>query len=375
MRSPAVVALLLIAALAGIFLFAVDSSDRPRPEHAQYSADVDNPDTAEDNEAQVPKTTSPETEVVEPSETGEDCTQIYLKQMARLGTEVLTDVFANQVLEEARSRWAESNNLELRIFAAQLLDEYDEGVKLFARAMEQPTSSPYFLWSAVNMCLENLENGRCPIEDWLDRLLAVDSENSLVWIRAAGYYHSTGDLQRAKAALDQAVIAYEANDYWTENIMNAKAGIDVVGGFSESVSYVLAIEVAPVYPSPRALYEKMCKEMAVKDPEWAVSCASYGEHVGKIATRAKVRRNAKSLQADVLIATGEPEDSAQIMALRESPTPYRDDEIFRYPDSVMLFVSLLESDGEIRALERLRAEHEKRRRDGFKPACGDVTQN
>ncbi len=378
MRSIAIIALLLVAALIGFLLLSDESAEESRYDHDQHATGIEDVARDDGKPPVSPASTPFEGRSTEADGQSDDCYDIYTEQMMRLERDVLTEGLEGQIVENARSNWAETAGPELKIFAAQLLEEYGESVALFVREMEHPITSPYFLWSAVNMCLANSKYSECPIDDWLQRLLAVDSENSLVWIRAAGYYHATGDLERAKAALDQASIAYEANDYWFENIMNAKAGIDVIGGFSDRVAYLLAVEVAPNYPSPRTLYENMCKQMSAKDVEWLASCVAFGQHVNLIATRATVRDNAKNLQAFALVASGESEDSERVLALLappRTPSPTIRRELYRYPDSTAIYISALESMGEIAALERLVAEHERRNRNGETPECGDINLN
>ncbi|MDJ0918562.1 MAG: hypothetical protein QNJ05_12410 [Woeseiaceae bacterium] len=375
MRKTVVIALFLLVALAAYILVKDERETSPPYRDVAQPPGVELAALQQDDDGTVLTEPGPEPEPAVPDVSSEDCSEIYREQMTRLESEVLTEDLADQVVQQARWDWMDSSNLQLKVFAAQLLDNYDDGIALFARELQQPITSPHFLWSAVNMCLANREFSACPIEDWLEQLIAVDSQNSLVWIRAAGYYHSIGDPKRARAALDPAVIAYEVNDYWLENIMSAKTSIDVVGGLSDRVGYFLAIAVSTFYPSSRVLYEQMCKEMSAKNAVWLSSCVAYGEHVSRIATREKVRSNAMRLQADALIASGDPEDSPRVSALFDSPPAFRAEELYRYPDSVAIYLSSLASSGAIAAADALLTEHERRKREGIDPECGDINRD
>lgn len=300
----------------------------------------------------------------------QDCTDLYESQMRQLYND-LTEERINEIIREARSTLGDSAQLELRLFAAQLADSPDDRVDIFRRTIDSGDVTAHFLWSAVNTCLVDIQRVSCPAEDWLNRLLAVDSENSLVWMRAAAYYYANNDLDRAKQALDRAGIAYEANSYWYEDVMSAKAGADAVGGFSERASYLIATGFAAAYPGPEKLYTDMCSEMSERDSDWAYACAAYGERAGETATTIMARQIARAIQANALIALGEAEDSARIAALKAPAKTVSDREMLRYPDSIMVYMAALERGSEVEAVEALLATNEQRRRDSTPPRCGD----
>ena len=300
-----------------------------------------------------------------------DCADLYELQMQALYDDGLTEERINDIIREARSTLGVSSQLELRLFAAQLADSPDDRIDIFRRTIDSGDVSPHFLWSAVNACLIYRERVPCPAEDWLKRLLDVDSENSEVWMRAAAFYYATDDLDRAKQALERASIAYEADNYWYEDVMSAKAGADAVGGFSERASYLMATGFAAAYPGPEQLYTDMCRDMSLKDPDWAYACAAYGERAGETATTIMARQIAKAIHANALVALGEPENGERIEALRAPAKTLSDREMLRYPDSIMLYMSALERGSESDAVEELLAENERRRRNPTPPECGD----
>ena len=264
-----------------------------------------------------------------------------------------------------------SAQLELQIFAAQLADSAADRIEIFKRSIDAGNVSTHFLWSAVNMCLDHMQTVACPAEDWLNRLLAVDSENSQVWMRAAGYYYATGDLDRARQALDRATIAYEADSYWYEDVMSAKAGADAVGGFSERASYLMAIGFAAAYPAPVKMYSDMCSSMSIRDPDWAYACAAYGERAGEIGTTIATRQLGRAIRANALIALGEPEDGELVRALKAPAKTISDREMLRYPDSILLYMSALEQGSEADAVAALLLENKRRRNLPTPPSCGD----
>ncbi len=66
--------------------------------------------------------------------------------------------------------------------------------------MAATPADSFVLWSAVRLCKGN--NGvDCPVDDWLGRLAAIDSENSLVWSQIAEHRYGAGDVTAARDAL------------------------------------------------------------------------------------------------------------------------------------------------------------------------------
>lgn len=315
--------------------------------------------------------TDPSNSLLAETSQHEDCSDIYAQQMQQLYDDGLTEERINQIIQEAESSFGGSTQLELKLFAAQLIDAKSDVFTIFEEAISRGPVSPHFLWSAVNACLVDMQTVDCPAEYWLQRLLAVDSENSLAWMHAAGYYYAMGNLYRAKEALDRATIAYEANSYWYEDIMSAKAGADAIGGFSERASYLMAIGFAAGYPAPTKLYTDMCNTMSVQDSNWAYSCAAFGDHVAETGTSTKTRQVARSIRANALVALGEDQASELIQSLQAPAGTISDRDMLRYPNSIMLYMAALENGSEADAADYLLAENERRRQDPAPPACGD----
>lgn len=300
-----------------------------------------------------------------------DCADLYESQMHALYDDVLTEERVDEILREARTTLGHSAQLELKLFAAQLADSAEASIEILRSAIDGGEVSPHFLWSAVNACLVARQSVACPAEDWLNQLLAVDSENSEAWIRAAAYHYEENDLERAKASLDRAAIAYESNSYWYEDIMAAKAGADAVGGFSERATYLMAVGFAAAFPSPQQVYAEMCNDMSGRDPEWARSCAAYGERAGEMGSTIMTQQLARAIQASALVALGEPADSDRIAALKAPPRLASDREMLRYPDSIIVYLSALERGSEASAVEALLEENARHHRSATPPVCGD----
>lgn len=369
MRAATVIVVLALAAVLAVVLFRQDD---PRPDAVHGTVELSAQEATSDpaDAARAPAAAASDTQA-EQSTTHADCADLFESQMQQLYDDVLTEERINEIIDEARTTLGDSAQLELRLFAAQLEDSAAGRIEIFRRSIDAGDVTAHFLWSAVNTCLVHMQTVSCPAEDWLNRLLAVDSENSEAWMRAAGYYYANDQPDRAKQALDRARIAYESNSYWYEDIMSAKAGADAVGGFSERASYLMAIGFAATYPAPMRLYSEMCNSMSGRDPEWAYACAAYGERAGETGTTIMTRQLAKAIQANALVALGEAADSERIRALKTPARLLSEREMLRYPDSIMLYMSALESGSEVDAADALMLENERRRELPVPPECGD----
>lgn len=178
--------------------------------------------------------------------------------------------------EEIRERLANSTDEELLLVAA-MLEEPTDRMELFTRAMRANSGNALVVWYAVDWCSEYHEQLGCPLTDWENQLLLLDSQNSEAWIRVAANRLEADEEQAALRALQQAAAASETRIYWPESIEMFERALAAAGGSSFSVRASSAIGFAASHLPNYGDYVNMCREQSAKSQEWAYACLAYGE--------------------------------------------------------------------------------------------------
>ena len=151
-------------------------------------------------------------------------------------------------------------------------------VEFLEKAISSSQSDPFLVWSAVRMCSDSAVSLDCPVDDWEQRLIAVDGQNSETWVRIAANDYAAGEIDAALEAMQHAATSAETRIYWTESVEMIERGLAAAGGrypFSEraGMAFGFAATLLPAYGD----YTRMCVEQAPRSAEWAYTCLGYGE--------------------------------------------------------------------------------------------------
>jgi len=166
------------------------------------------------------------------------------------------------------------------LHAASLITEDPaEQLALISRALEVGGDDPFLLWNAVQICSAHVEAIFCPLADWEERLLTVDSHNSETWLRIAANRYKTGNLEEALEAFRRASTAAETRDYWPENVEMIERGLAVVTGYTHVDRAMLAFTFADPWLPNYLEYSAMCEDQSGNSADWAYTCLAYNELV------------------------------------------------------------------------------------------------
>ena len=213
-------------------------------------------------------------------------------------------------LSDSLSASASAEHLHL---AALLSNDSVARVRLIKRAVSRSPSDPFLLWSAVRICSDPAVSPDCPLDDWEQRLIMVDGQNSESWIRIAANRFAAGEADAALKAMQHAATAAETRSYWTETVEMTERGLAAAGAdhpFPEraEMAFGIAAMMLPVYSD----YTRMCAKQAPLSADWAYACLGYGElaeNQGKTEIDVAIGRQ---IQKTAYEALGELEKAAEV---------------------------------------------------------------
>jgi len=219
----------------------------------------------------------------------------------------------NQLGLDLSDRLAVSASAEHIHLAALLENDSDTRVELLERAISGSPSEPFIIWSAVRVCSDSAVSLDCPLRDWEQRLIAVDTQNSESWIRIAANRYAAGETDAALEAMRHAATAAETRIYWTETVEMIERGLAAAGSeypFPEraGMAFGFAAMMLPVYGD----YTRMCVEQSPQSAEWAYTCLAYGELAENQSKTDIGVSIGRSMQKLALEALGEMEKAADV---------------------------------------------------------------
>ncbi len=207
-----------------------------------------------------------------------------------------------QGLSEQLSVSASPEHLHL---AALLETDPARRFTLLNRAISGHGDDPFLLWGAMQLCSEADEPGTCPLQDWEQRLIAVDGQNSESWVRIAANRIAQGNYDTALDAMRHASTAAETRVYWPETIEMIERGAAAASDFGFPERALMALNVAASNLPRYGDYTTMCRDQSKQSVDWAYACIAYGELVenqGKTEAGVAI---ARSIQQNALEALGE----------------------------------------------------------------------
>lgn len=264
----------------------------------------------------------PELTIPETAATVDDqsCDEVQFKDLAEIMAEAESEAqLQNYAARQKQSseRLSVSTETEHLLVAAMQSEAGATRLQLIGRALEISPDSAVTLWTAAHMCSRLSEQHACPLADWTERLLKVDSTNTESWMLAAGIRYRAGDKKGALNALRQAASAPETNIFWSDVVEMVERSLAAAGGhtFPERVSMAFGTAVTGG-PDYRA-YTSMCAEQSAVDAEWASLCLAYGERAEQQSRTALGESIARAIQRIALREMGEIEKYEQVVARTE----------------------------------------------------------
>lgn len=246
--------------------------------------------------------------------------------------------------------------------AALLAGDQESRLDLFAQAIAIDRWNPLVLWGAVHACSESDETASCPLREWEQLLIAIDGQNSEVWIRVAANRYAGGELDAALDALRAASVAAESRVYWPEMIEMIERGFAAGSDFSFPVRAGMAFSLA-VMPDYLE-YTKMCREQSARGVDWAYACLAYGQRLEQQGKSEVSVAIAKVLQQASLEALDEDEQALEAEQKRETRrqqrearnktfTPTAERLMISNPELFSSYLATVRSDGEVEAQHKL----------------------
>jgi hypothetical protein len=260
--------------------------------------------------------------------------------------------------QSVSDRLSASTSAEHLHLAALLATDKGARIELITRAITTTPSHPFVVWSAVRLCMENHGAG-CPLDDWLVRLINIDSGNSLAWAQLAMHRYSSGESAAALNALRRGAAAAMANDYWVDvvalSVDSLAAASDL--GFVERAS--LAFGISAMQTLPYHALTAMCRDES-RNAGWAYACLDFGAQLENEATSElsgmialAIQRLAAETQGDEeQLAAIESRETARGERMREASDALGDSQFLLVASSPSIFESYLErirQEGEISA--------------------------
>ncbi len=208
-----------------------------------------------------------------------------------------------------------SSSAEHLHLAALLDKDPTSRIELLDRAISGSPSDPFLLWDAVQICFDSRDSASCPLQDWEQRLIAVDSQNSESWVRVAANRYSAGESDAALEAMRHAATAAVSRIYRTERIEMIERGLAAGSNYAFSERAIMAFDFAfgmeLILPRYRD-YVTMCTEQSAQNVDWAYACLAYGELVENQGKTKMGAWFARSIQKSALEALGELESAAAV---------------------------------------------------------------
>lgn len=198
--------------------------------------------------------------------------------------------------------------------AALLESEPVNRIKIITKALANSRNDAFLMWDAVRICAESLEQTSCPMQDWEDRLLELDGQNSEAWIRVAANRLLAGDSQAALRAMQRAASASETRAYWTESIEMIERGFAAGSNYTFAERAAFALVIAGSNKPNYWVYYNMCKEESVKSKDWAYACLTYGELVERQGRTELGQISAHAIQKQALELIEDDERLAAVVA-------------------------------------------------------------
>lgn len=283
-------------------------------------------------------------------------------------------------IEAVSDRLSASSSAEHLLAAALLQTDSAAQMELINRAVAESPADPLVLWSAVRICSDSPDSPVCPQQEWEQRLITVDGQNSESWARIASNRYASGDQNAALEAMRYASVAGESRTYWTETIELIERGLLTVGDFAffERANYAIGI-AATELPSYRGV-TTMCREQSAESAEWADVCLRYGELLEKQGKTEISASIARSLQRLVLEAVGESESAAEVEARSRARSREFGNAagrlngpagqlLFQSPAFFYAYLSAIRAEGETAAMQRITSDIERLIRQRPELAC------
>ena len=206
-------------------------------------------------------------------------------------------------------------------------DDIQRSFELLDQAIASDPADPFLIWSAFHLCSKQVAGTHCATQDWEQRLLAIDGENSESWIRIAANRYAEGEVTGALEAMRRASTAGETRAYFPEMVEMIERGLAASSDFTFRERVELAFGFAVVLVPGYNDQVRMCESKSKTDVEWAYACLTYGELVERQGKDDMGVAIAQSIQRVALDALGETERSAEVTERIEASNKFRIDSI------------------------------------------------
>lgn len=218
-------------------------------------------------------------------------------------------------IQFATERLAASSDAEHRHVAAILESNPAKRIEYLKSAVLKSGNNAFLLWDAVRICSSLTGETSCPLPDWEARLLAVDGQNSEVWVRIAANRLRAGDEDGALQAMQRAAVSPESRAYWPESVEAVERALSAAGNFTfpERVAVAFGSRNLPRYSD----YTSMCRTQPAGNPQWAYACLAYGESLERQGKTEIGQSIGLALQEMALEFLGEQEKLAAVLDRQE----------------------------------------------------------
>ncbi len=278
----------------------------------------------------------------------------------------------DEIQAKTSDRLSSSSNPE-HLHVAALLEEYPPArIALLDRAISQDSSDAFLLWSAVRICSELDDRADCRLEEWQQRLIEIDGQNSESWVRVATNRYAAGDKAGALEAMQHASTAAESRIYWTEAVETLERGYAAATDLEFSQRALMAFGVAASQLPSFAPALNMCREESADNEVWAYTCLAYGElaeNLGKTEIGVSIGQSFQILASEGL---GDEQKAATVRLRQDARRDEMINDIsnreynamiervfFSDPTLFSAYLMAVRSDGEIEAQRNINSQIER----------------
>lgn len=186
--------------------------------------------------------------------------------------------------DEVRKKLMASDQPQYLLAAAMLSPGSKEHPEALQKAFDANPNDPLTNWEVYLQCEKYSVHELCKQQDWLNRIIAVDSNNAKVWSTLAAHEYEQGQKRESLAALVRAGFAPNVSSYVSERLgllieaLSATTDMDLQNRSEIAMGYVSAkVDMS-------TLLAQICKEEAAGSPQWIDACLRYGQTLTKSNT-------------------------------------------------------------------------------------------
>ncbi len=296
------------------------------------------------------------------------------EESKRLETDMTTRMTA------ARKQLRASTMREHLHARAMMTNDSAERLKMLSQVLHDDPNNLLALWHAVHACAKLSRDFGCPFQEWEQRLIQLDGQNSRLWLLVASNQYNAGETTDALESMKRAATSAESRHYIKESMNMYQEAYASTGLFSSTEEVMLGVTFGMDWHPAYRQYETMCFEQSEVDVEWAQACGDYGARNTTTHGPVASSKSANAIHVNALRNLGESEKahavqkafSELIKPLDDFSSNYSDDRravLLANPEMLERAMSYIRDEGELAGYHYLFAELDKVYTRSNRPEC------